>query len=144
LVIEFGQKHKDASYSPENLERVDHRRIIYYNYQDSGEKDFWRFRERVKKAMTESKYGQRMSVFYCASGCDGNWVQVRFHHKNFAGERSDYAEPLKVMIEKYNSLYGKDAYEQDSEKVNATLMEDGRRIRHHKFMPEMSSPRKMK
>ncbi len=48
------------------------------------------------------------------------------------------------MIEKYNSIYGKDTYGQDSEKVNTTLMEDGRRIRHHKFMPEMSSPRKMK
>ena len=134
---------KDASYTPENVERVDHRRIIFYNYKDSNEKDFWRFRERVKKAMEESNYGQRMSVLYCASGCNGNWVQVRFHHENFAGERADYGEPLKKMIDKYDEMYGEDAYEQDSDKVDASLMPDGRRIRHHKFLPELSSPRNM-
>ena len=37
------------------------------------------------------------------------------------------------------SLYGNDAYEQDSDKVDATLMPEGRRIRHLMLMPEMSS-----
>ena len=32
-----------------------------------------------------------------------------------------------------------DAYEQDSDKVDATLMPEGRRIRHLMLMPEMSS-----
>lgn len=135
---------KQTSYIVENNDRVNHRRIIYYNYKDSGEKDFWRFRERVKKAMAASNYGQNMNVLYCNSGCDGNVVQVRFHHENFTGERNDYGDPLKNVIEKYDELYGKDAYEQDSQKVYDSLLPNGRSIRHHVLIPELSSPAKMK
>ena len=39
------------------------------------------------------------------------------------------------MIEKYNELYGNDAYEQDGNKVDESLMPDGRRIRHLMFLP---------
>ena len=115
------------------------RRVIYYNYKDSGEQDFFRFRQRVKKAMVESGYGSAMNVLGCASGCNGNWVQVRFSHDGYEGQSADYGEPLQAMIEKYNELYGNGAYEQDSEKVDATLMPEGRRIRHLMLMPEMSS-----
>ena len=115
------------------------RRIIYYNYKDSGEQDFWRFRRRVKIAMTESGYGSRMSVLVCSSGCEGNVVQVRFHHDGFTGQSSDYGEPLQNMIAKYNELYGEDAYEQDSNSVDATLEDNGRIIRHHEIIPELSS-----
>ena len=131
--------NKNMSYYNENTERVNHRRVIYYNYKDSGEQDFWRFRQRVKKAMVESGYGSAMNVLGCASGCNGNWVQVRFHHDGYAGQSADYGEPLQAMIEKYNELYGNDAYEQDSDKVDASLMPEGRRIRHLMLMPEMSS-----
>ena len=135
--------NKDMSYYNENTERVNHRRIIYYNYKDSGEQDFWRFRERVKKAMVAANYQQNMNVLYCNSGCDGNVVQVRFHHKNFTGQSNDYGKPLRDMIAKYDELYGKDAYEQDSKKVDESLMPNGREIRHQVLMPELSSPANM-
>ena len=115
------------------------RRVIYYNYKESGTQDFWRFRQRVKKAMEESGYGSAMNVLYCQSGCNGNWVQVRFHHDGYAGQAADYGEPLTAMVEKYNELYGNDAYEQDGDKVQEALMPDGMRIRHLMLMRDMSS-----
>ena len=132
-------RNANLSHVPEESRNTNLRRVIYYNYKDSGEQDFWRFRQRVKKAMVESGYGSAMNVLGCASGCNGNWVQVRFHHDGYAGQSADYGEPLQAMIEKYNELYGNDAYEQDSDKVDATLMPEGRRIRHLMLMPEMSS-----
>jgi len=132
-------RNANLSHVPEGSENTNLRRVIYYNYKDSGEQDFWRFRQRVKKAMVESGYKSAMNVLGCASGCNGNWVQVRFHHDGYAGQSADYGEPLQAMIEKYNELYGNDAYEQDSDKVDASLMPEGRRIRHLMLMPEMSS-----
>ncbi len=89
--------------------------------------------------MTESGYDSRMSVLVCNSGCNGNVVQVRFHHDGFAGQNSDYGEPLQSMISKYNELFGEDAYEQDSGKASDALEENGRSIRHHELIPELSS-----
>jgi hypothetical protein len=132
-------RNANLSHVPEESGNTNLRRVIYYNYKDSGEQDFWRFRQRVKKAMVESGYGSAMNVLGCASGCNGNWVQVRFSHDGYEGQSADYGEPLQAMIEKYNELYGNDAYEQDSDKVDATLMPEGRRIRHLMLMPEMSS-----
>ena len=132
-------RNANLSHVPEDSGNTNLRRVIYYNYKDSGEQDFWRFRQRVKKAMVESGYKSAMNVLGCASGCNGNWVQVRFHHDGYAGQSADYGEPLQAMIEKYNELYGNDAYEQDSDKVDATLMPEGRRIRHLMLIPEMSS-----
>ena len=132
-------RNANLSHVPEDSGNTNLRRVIYYNYKDSGEQDFWRFRQRVKKAMVESGYKSAMNVLGCASGCNGNWVQVRFHHDGYAGQSADYGEPLQAMIEKYNELYGNDAYEQDSDKVDASLMPEGRRIRHLMLMPEMSS-----
>ena len=43
------------------------------------------------------------------------------------------------MIQKYNEMYGEDAYEQDSNNVDESLIQDGRRIRHLMLIPEMSS-----
>ena len=132
-------RNANLSHVPEDSGNTNLRRVIYYNYKDSGEQDFWRFRQRVKKAMVESGYKSAMNVLGCASGCNGNWVQVRFHHDGYAGQSADYGEPLQAMIEKYNELHGNDAYEQDSDKVDASLMPEGRRIRHLMLMPEMSS-----
>ena len=106
-------RNANLSHVPEDSGNTNLRRVIYYNYKDSGEQDFWRFRQRVKKAMVESGYKSAMNVLGCASGCNGNWVQVRFHHDGYAGQSADYGEPLQAMIEKYNELYGNDAYEQD-------------------------------
>jgi hypothetical protein len=47
------------------------------------------------------------------------------------------------MIAKYDELYGKDAYEQDSQKVDESLMPNGRMIRHQVLIPELSSPANM-
>jgi hypothetical protein len=84
-----------------------------------------------------------MNVLYCNSGCDGNLVQVRFHHKNFAGQSKDYGLSYKNLVEKYNELYGKDAYEQDSQKVDESLLPNGRMVRHQVLVPELSSPANM-
>ena len=80
-----------------------------------------------------------MNVLWCSSGCSGNWVQVRFHHDGYAGQSSDYGEPLQNMIQKYNEMYGEDAYEQDGNSVDESLTENGRMIRHLMLVPEMSS-----
>ena len=128
-----------SSYVPEDPQPQTHRRIIYYNYKDSGEQDFWRFRGRVKRAMTESGYPSRVSVLVCNSGCNGNVVQVRFHHDGFTGQSSDYGEPLQNMIASYNEIYGDDSYAQDSAKMAESLEENGRSIRHHEYLPELSS-----
>jgi len=128
-----------SSYVPEDPKPQTHRRIIYYNYKDSGEQDFWRFRGRVKRAMIESGYPSRVSVLVCNSGCNGNVVQVRFHHDGFTGQSSDYGEPLQNMIASYNEIYGDDSYAQDSAKMAESLEENGRSIRHHEYLPELSS-----
>jgi hypothetical protein len=132
---------KSATHAPETADYEDLRRVIYYNFSDEGSDDFWRFRERVKKAMEASGYNHRMGVWWCASGCDGNVVMVRFHHKDFAGQAEDYGQPLADMIAKYEEMYGEGSYEQDSDKVDASLLENGRKFRHYRFRPEMSSPR---
>ena len=90
--------------------------------------------------MAESGYQSRMSVFSCASGCNGNWVQVRFHHDSFVNQAADYGEPLASMIEKYNEIYGNESYEQDGDKMQESLMPDGMRVRHLEYLPELSSP----
>ena len=130
-----------SSYIPEDPKPQTHRRIIYYNYKDSGEQDFWRFRERVvaaRKAMEPAPKGSMHSVV-CSSGCNGNVVQVRFHHDGFTGQSSDYGEPLQNMIASYNEIYGDDSYAQDSAKMAESLEENGRSIRHHEYLPELSS-----
>ena len=93
--------NENMSYYNENKERVNHRRIIFYNFKDSGAKDFWRFRERVKKAMVASNTEHNMNVLYCNSGCDGNIVQVRFHHENFTGKSKEQGKPLNDLFAKY-------------------------------------------
>ena len=94
---------------------------------------------RVKRAMTESGYPSRVSVLVCNSGCNGNVVQVRFHHDGFVGQSSDYGEPLQNLIAKYNEIFGDESYAQDSAKMSESLEENGRLIRHHEYLPELSS-----
>ena len=89
--------------------------------------------------MTESGYPSRVSVLVCNSGCNGNVVQVRFHHDGFVGQSSDYGEPLQNMIAKYNEIFGDESYAQDSAKMAESLEENGRSIRHHEYLPELSS-----
>ena len=67
-----------------------------------------------------------------------NIVQVRFHHDGFVGQSSDYGEPLQNMISKYNEIFGDESYAQDSAKMAGSL-QDERSIRHHEYLPELSS-----
>ena len=47
-------------------------------------------------------------------------------------------------MEKYDEMYGKDAYDQDNTRLEASLeMLWGRRIVHMNFLPELSSPADM-
>ena len=46
-------RNANLSHVPEDSGNTNLRRVIYYNYKDSGEQDFWRFRQRVKKAMVK-------------------------------------------------------------------------------------------
>ena len=110
-----------SSYVPEDPQPQTHRRIIYYNYIVTPTRRVCHF------------------VLVCNSGCNGNVVQVRFHHDGFTGQSSDYGEPLQNMIASYNEIYGDDSYAQDSAKMAESLEENGRSIRHHEYLPELSS-----
>ena len=100
-------------------------------------KDFWRYRTRLVKALKAAEWPQRVSTLNCMSGCDGNVVQVRYHHKNFEGQVSDNSNFSKV-IEKYNEMFGEDSYEDDSQKLQMSVTEN--KTRHHQRLPELSSP----
>ena len=71
------------------------------------------------------------------------WFKLDFITKTLQDKDNDYGKPLRDMIAKYDELYGKDAYEQDSKKVDESLMPNGRMIRHQVLMPELSSPANM-
>ena len=47
--------------------------------------------------------------------------------------------PGNFIGKKYNELFGNDAYEQDGEKVDKALVENGRGRMHLRFIPEASS-----
>ena len=130
-------RNADASYTPDDMSRVNHRRILYYKVKPGSVKDFWRYRTRLVKALKAAEWPQRVSTLNCASGCDGNWVQVRYHHKNFAGEASNNSN-FSIVVEKYNEMYGKDSYEDDSQKLQMSVIENS--TRHHQRLPELSSP----
>ena len=62
-------------------------------------------------------------------------------HKGYADQFKKNTEDFPKMVEKYNELYGKDAYKEDNERLNESLeMLWGRRIIHMKFLPDLSSP----
>ena len=115
--------------------------MLIYNYKDSGEEDFWRFRERVvaaRQAMDTAPKGSMHSVV-CASGCNGNVALILFEYESWEDQQKYNQENLPKMIEKYNELYGNDAYEQDGSKVDKALTENGRGRVHLRFIPEASS-----
>ena len=131
-----------TSYNPQNGERETLRRIIYYNYKDSGEQDFWRFRIRqaeARAAMGDDQINSAMHVMNCASGCDGNWVAIFFTYESFEHQREINSNELPKLVEKYNEMFGGGSYEQDVESVNASLMPNGRRIVHMRLLREATS-----
>ena len=132
---------RNFTYIPEDNKPLIHRRVIFYQYKDGHGSNFWRFRERVKKALEKINYGQRVSVLRCISGCDGNLVQLRFHHKDFKDE-AGFSEIRPKIKSAYDEIFGPNAYEDDQRNMLESLTEiDGKRIRHFKFLPALSSPR---
>ena len=122
-------------------ENQNHVMMLVYNYKDSGEEDFWRFRERVvaaRKAMDPAPKGSMHSVV-CSSGCNGNIALILFEYESWEDQQKYNQENLPKMVEKYNELYGNDAYEQDGNKVDKALTENGRGRIHLRFIPEASS-----
>ena len=91
-------RNAEATYSPEGAERVDHRRILYDKLKPGKEKDFWRYRTRLVKALEAANWPNRVSTLNCNSGCDGNWVMVRYHHKDFLKTK------MKLIL-KYSQLW---------------------------------------
>jgi hypothetical protein len=122
-------------------EGQNHTMVLSYRFKDSGEQDFWRFRERVvaaRKAMENTPKGS-MHTVYCTSGCNGNLALILFEYESFTDQQRYNQEELPKMIEKYNELFGNDAYEQDGDKVDQSLVENGRGRIHMRFIPEASS-----
>lgn len=125
-----------ASLTPENAEPMNHRRVLFYKLIPGKEKHFWRYRTRLVKALAAANWPNRVQVMNCQSGCNGSWVQVRYYHKNFAGEAEDNSQFGKV-VEAYDELYGENAYEDDSANLSASVSEN---ITHHqRMLPEASS-----
>ena len=135
-------RNADASVVPESSENHNLRMVMFYNYKDSAEQDFWRFRLRQAKAraaMGDDQVNSAMHVMNCASGCDGNWVAIFFTYESFEQQGDVNTNELPKLVEKYNEMYGGGSYEQDVESVNASLMPNGRRVVHMKLLRGASS-----
>ena len=137
-------RNKGSSYEAENAPYAPLKRAIFYTIKANGGDDFWRFRSRVATAMKASKLPFTMDVWSCGSGCNGNVVMVVFSHKNYSDQYTSNTEQFPKLVEKYNEMFGNDAYEQDSSRLDDSLeMLWGRRIVHMNFLPELSSPANM-
>ena len=130
-------RNKEASYMPEENKMVNHRRILIYKIKPGMEKDFWRYRTRLVKALDSAGWPNRISTLNCISGCDGNWVMVRYHHENFEAEYNENSKMFPVVVEKYDELFGKDSYEDDSQKLQMSV--ERNMTRHHQRLPQLSS-----
>ena len=53
------------------------------------------------------------------------------------GEASNNSN-FSIVVEKYNEMYGEDSYEDDSQKLQMSVIENS--TRHHQRLPELSSP----
>ena len=135
-------RNANASVWPDSTRDHNLRMVMFYNYKDSGEQDFWRFRIRqaeARAAMGDDQINSAMHVMNCASGCDGNWVAIFFTYESFEHQREINANELPKLVEKYNEMFGGGSYEQDVESVNASLMPNGRRIVHMRLLREATS-----
>ncbi len=127
-----------ASYTPVNSPRVNHRRVLIYKIKAGMGDDFWRYRTRLVKALESAKWPKSVITLNCISGCDGDWVQVRYHHENFEDEYETIENAFPGVIKKYNELFGNDSYEQDNQRMRMSVEEN--RTRHLQLLPALSSP----
>ena len=129
--------NSDATYQPEEARTGNHRRGLHYKLIPGKERDFWRYRTRLKAALKASGWPSRVGVMNCQSGCNGRWVQIRYHHESFAGEAKDNQEMFPVVVAKYNEMYGEEAYKDDSDRLAQSVSDSW--TQHQKLRPEMSS-----
>ena len=138
LANRFWYLNKDATYIPEGYKRLNHRRVIIYKLIPGKEKDFWRYRTRLVNAMKEAGWKNRVGVMSCTSGCNGNWVMVRYHHKDLSSMQEENSNMFSKVVEKYNQIYGEESYEDDYTNIQLSVSEN---ISHfQKLLPELSSP----
>ena len=138
LANRFWYLNKDATYIPEGYKRLNHRRVIIYKLIPGKEKDFWRYRTRLVNAMKEAGWKNRVGVMSCMSGCNGNWVMVRYHHKDLSSMQEENSNMFSKVVEKYNQIYGEESYEDDYTNIQLSVLEN---ISHfQKLLPELSSP----
>ena len=134
-------RNAETSFVPEIAMDNDLRQVLFYNYKTSHEQDFWRFRQRQAKAWAamENPSDSAMNVMVCQSGCNGNVVAIFFSYENYQGQNEVESEGLAKMVEKYNELFGEESYEQDSSKVNESLVQGGRTRIHMRLIREDST-----
>ncbi|MGB1971211.1 MAG: hypothetical protein ACPHSE_01830 [Flavobacteriaceae bacterium] len=138
LANRFWTVNKDATYVPDDFKRVKHRRVLIYKLIPGKEDDFWQYRSRLAKALKEAGWKNRVGVLNCQSGCNGSWVQVRYHHDDFSAMAKENSELFPKVVEKYDELYGEDAYANDSEKLQTSVSENI--AQYQQYLPELSSP----
>ena len=133
--------NENASHNPGGSDVNMLSRMLFYTISNTGSKGFWKFRMRVARVMKEMNSDLSMFVWNCNSGCNGNVVLVSFGHKNYADQRMDNETEYPKLVEKYNEMFGRDAYEDDLGMLDESL-EDlwGRNAVHMQLLPELSSP----
>ena len=88
--------------------------------------------------MKEAGWKNRVGVMSCMSGCNGNWVMVRYHHKDLSSMQEENSNMFSKVVEKYNQIYGDESYEDDYTNIQLSVSEN---ISHfQKLLPELSSP----
>ncbi len=132
-------KANPASYEPESDGLRPLTRALFFNFKPTKSDDFWNFRVRLANAHKEAGTSVNMQTWWCSSGCDGSGAVTFYYFKNYEDQAAANQE-IQKAVEKYNELYGNDAYEYDLEKMTESLMPNGQRIRDLMFLPELSSP----
>ncbi len=137
LANRFWYLNKEATYIPDGYKRLNHRRVIIYKLIPGKEKDFWRYRTRLSVAMKQAGWKNRVGVMSCMSGCNGNWVMVRYHHKDLTSMQNENSNMFSKVVDKYNELYGNESYDDDYLNIQLSVSEN---ISHfQKLLPELSS-----
>ena len=132
--------NEDASYRTGDYEGNDHRRIAIVSYKEDKKDDFWSFQMRIKKAYEKIGHPYNRSVLNLMSGGSRqNVVMIRWIFKNFEDEENWRKNSIPKIKAAYNDLFG--AWDVDYKKYGESLADDWGFIRHHTFMPELSSPR---
>ena len=95
---------------------------------------------RIKKAYEKIGHPYNRSVLNLISGGSRqNVVMIRWIFKNFEDEEKWRKNSIPKIKSAYNELFG--AWDVDYKKYGESLVDEWGFIRHHTFMPSLSSPR---